>query len=354
MAVAVHGTPLSGNVSTGTSTTVTLPTGWSAGDVVVITAVSNTTGQTFSLGVGYTKQIDETGTGVQMAIFTRVLQAGDANPTLSWTTSTARIIWLSIGYSGVNNTTPLDGTPKSQHSSSTSQTFNSPSITTSIWGSKLLMVYGASSTGTFSTESEGVLEVYSNTHGPQGYLIDFLRLGTGATGGQTMTISSAAEQNAGAQLALAAAPLASSGTIALSGSPVITGAPNNVAHVSGTMGLSGHPVITGTNKYTAKPSATMALSGSPVISAANKYSATPSGTIALSGHPVIIGSNTWKGGVSGTIGLFGHPAILGSNILTTHPSATITLSASPVVIGAGTVPTPAIPAIVEWRRRHGY
>src|SRR5579862_5213465 len=134
MAIAIHGTPLSSNWSSvSTSFTATLPTGWSAGDVVVVAfAIANQATLTPPSGWTLAKSQQYNSTAETLYVYYRVMQAGDSNPSWSWTGGAAGT-WCTIGYSGVNTSTVLDGTPSGK-SNTSSTTLTSTGITTTVTG----------------------------------------------------------------------------------------------------------------------------------------------------------------------------------------------------------------------------
>lgn len=115
--------------------TVTLPSGWSAGQfaIMFICDRSNSgTTPTYSV-TGWT-QVGSTlvsGTQLYAAVFYRFLQSGDSAPTVTITNHTAgRNVGAFVStYSNINTTTPLDVTHGTATASSATS-INAPSVTT--------------------------------------------------------------------------------------------------------------------------------------------------------------------------------------------------------------------------------
>lgn len=100
------------NNTAGTSVAVTLPTGWQAGDwCAVIISINNTTGG-FNTLTGWTERADHqnfTSSNFTTLVATRILQAGDANPTFVETAS-GKYSWCAIALQpGAGETISEDG-----------------------------------------------------------------------------------------------------------------------------------------------------------------------------------------------------------------------------------------------------
>ena len=97
-----------------TSTTLTLPTGQSAGDLLfAIIRVGSSAAQTWSQSGGtgtWTKQYDaaDSAGGYSYTVWWRVMAGGDTAPTFSWTTSTT-VTWACGGFfSSTGGTLSID------------------------------------------------------------------------------------------------------------------------------------------------------------------------------------------------------------------------------------------------------
>jgi len=115
MAIAVHGTPVTVSSATRTNTTVAVPSGASAGDLLVVAlSIGNSSsvtptapaGQTWgSLGVTYSAPDPWS---VQEWLFWHVIQAGESSYTFTHASAASQA--YAEAYSGVDTTTPIDVT----------------------------------------------------------------------------------------------------------------------------------------------------------------------------------------------------------------------------------------------------
>lgn len=190
-----------------TSVTVTLPAGWSAGDVCVV-HINLKSGTDVTAATGWTSIISSNVASVYFShAFYRVLQSGDTNPAFTISLSTGNgCAWVAADYSGVASTSTINASGQTS-SSSNATTHLSPTITTTVANCMLLMLYGTDISVTYSSPSEGTLEktgdagIGSNADGVTS-IVDFALGAAGATGQQSITVSSTCTYT-GIQVALA-------------------------------------------------------------------------------------------------------------------------------------------------------
>jgi hypothetical protein len=147
-------------VGTATSTTgvaslaVTLPTGWAAGDLLLLWMHWPDAITAQSLPTGWTQQVALTaeGTTSKAALYSRLAQAGDTAPTITWTTN-SKPIFHCAAYRGV------DRRPRS---SSGGITVDTTSTTTTIVGGSVTNT-GTATSGRSSSARSARLNLADKT-----------------------------------------------------------------------------------------------------------------------------------------------------------------------------------------------
>lgn len=186
MAVTHLGT--NNNSTNGVAVTLTLPA-FSTGDLGVIGMVTNGAPLTAPSGYTLIRSTTITGTGLQLNTYYRILQAGDANPTVNGAAMAA----ILSAFSGTNTSTPLDVENGQTQATTTAGT--APSVTTTQANDLMVHFTAAQSSPTqtpptsYTEPANGdLLGGGSSTHLGVAYLIG---QAAGATGTISSTLSAA-------------------------------------------------------------------------------------------------------------------------------------------------------------------
>jgi hypothetical protein len=195
VSIGVNANISSGDLSgqtTGTKT-VTFPTGTVATDVIIsvwgVFEGSNT--DTLSTPTGWTLLGNVDAGNVRMWVFNSL--GNNANLGFTFTGSSTDLGWVNTGYTGVDNTTPIDATgTASTNSGSASITANAVTIATSQAWELIAQVDvndGAATATGFTTKDNG-----STLHMRPAILYNTTPKSTGSTG--TVTVNNAASPTA--------------------------------------------------------------------------------------------------------------------------------------------------------------
>lgn len=190
------------------SLVVALPS-WSPGDVIYI-GISNSninaTGHA-AVGGGWDLLLgDIESSGVNLAVLRRVMQAGDSDPTISWTGGNSRASAGAVIARGADQATPEDATPVPAFYTTNVATIDAPSITTTQAGCGLLTFYGVGNTRTGTppgTQTE-LIDTISGANSPTLIINRDTNLlaSAGATGVRTESINTVATARVAATVAV--------------------------------------------------------------------------------------------------------------------------------------------------------
>ncbi len=187
------GTTSAGDNGSGSTLTLTLPTGLQANDQILL-AVDLPGNQSIkTTPSGYTKVGSySSGTGAsntQLVLYRRTAVAGDASVTVTFSKTFAKAATIVV-YRGVNPVTPID--VSSNGTTVSGQSVTAPSVTTTKAGDELLLALGAqsSATGSWTAPSQMTTRV-AQAGGPtvNEALADQALTSPGATGSETATFS---------------------------------------------------------------------------------------------------------------------------------------------------------------------
>lgn len=157
MTASVRSTSTYASAANDTSVAVVLPTGWQAGDVCYVFGELRAATGSLSTGTaGWTTLVASFASGSStssaMALFRRVLQAGDtAGPTITCTSG--RLTYVAAAVQGADGTTPEDGAAivTNNNGASASSTITANSITPAGTTDLLLCGYGCGDPTTANT-----------------------------------------------------------------------------------------------------------------------------------------------------------------------------------------------------------
>jgi RHS repeat-associated protein len=202
--ITVVGTVTASNTGTTASTTLTLPTGTTTNDQIIVAATLNV-GPTVTTPTGYTligRYASGSGTtNAQTVIYRKTAVSTDTNVALTFSASVARSMTLVV-YRGVNPTSPVDTTTSVTAAGATTATI--PTAAPAQAGDRILLVEGAASAttaGTFTRIANYTTEAQQQT----GTAIDLALFDkpdptNAATGTETATFSTSAQLTATAIL----------------------------------------------------------------------------------------------------------------------------------------------------------
>ena len=154
---------------------------------------------------GYSNLIsggDLDGNGV--FFYYHIQQPGDPTSLTFGYNETISLSAICAAYSGVNNSSPIDGAPNSQ-ANEVSTTIVSPSVTTTIANDTLLMLYNLNAIGTVSSPSLGTIEQQETFGGEILAWVDEPLTSPVVTGDQSIQFPTL-EDSFTAQIALAPGP----------------------------------------------------------------------------------------------------------------------------------------------------
>jgi hypothetical protein len=209
--ITLHGTPTSGSMSYGAGPfSITLPTGISDGDVVIVETSQQ--GAVLTPPAGYRNIF---GTGAiygfnnSASTFYHVWHTGDPSggASLNFTLSvSANVAWAALAYSGVNSSGTIDASGHNDNggASAASITANGITIPGGHNADMLLMLYGVSGQTACTSPTLGVIEVSNvgtSGAGAGVCVADHLQTRSGATGDQSVSVSPLVSDGA-AQVAL--------------------------------------------------------------------------------------------------------------------------------------------------------
>lgn len=201
MAIAreTNGTSSGGVPALSTSVSVSLGSGVSNGDLIVV-AIVTTAVEGVTPPAGYTLKVSTGFTGGAINIFIHTWRTGDATSGLSFTFASSSAVWVTAAYVGVN--TAITAFPHGSQANALSSTGTSPTIAPITASDMLLMFYGAGLNDTYSAPSVGSINIQANETTLDSVCIaDFALTSSGFTGAQTITLSTSVA-NVGVQMAL--------------------------------------------------------------------------------------------------------------------------------------------------------
>jgi hypothetical protein len=170
------------HVAVGTATATTgvaslaavMPTGWAAGDLLLLWMHWPDAITAQNLPTGWTQQVGLTaeGTTSKAALYSRIAQAGDTAPTITWTTNSKPIFHMAA-YRGVDQVTPVVAAGITADTTSTTTTIVGGSVTNTGDGDEWAVVFGtfrtsatADKTGSITAGASGLtLRTSSNNSG---------------------------------------------------------------------------------------------------------------------------------------------------------------------------------------------
>lgn len=348
MAIALVATNGATQTAVGGGTlSVPVPTGTVSGDVLVIlvSVVSSSTVPATPSGLTL---LDSASTGPSYASYYRVCDGTE--PASYGFTVTKRAAGISVTYSGVNTTTPINAHGAPNKTTTTSAT--ATTITTTANGCRLIF---ASTIGTASetfTNPTGFANQVLETSSSNNTLAfcDESQTTAGATGTITGTWS-AANNNFSQLIALAPASGGTANTLTASpGSIAVTGNATTLPVAHKPSANPGAMAITGTaatlpvaHKPTFSPGA-MAITGAAVfLPAAHKPTLSP-GSVVITGDATLL-PVAHKPTVSpGSFVITGDPVVLPmGRVLVAAPGAVIITGDSATLVGPGGAVVVAVP-----------
>lgn len=284
MAIAARGTPTNGHKQNAGTLTISLPTGVVSGDVIVFNVIVG--GTTLPATPTGLTLIDSGNAGPSYATYYRVCN-GTEGASFSWTVASSAS-GTCRAYSGVDN-----GAPINAHSvlrTATSLTATATGITTTFNGCQLIFGSGIASAETSFTNPTGFSAQDINTSSPAAVSCDESQTTAGATGNQSGTWASTANNNYASLVALKPAASGVANTLTASpGAMVITGdaVTPPVAHTPtaspAAMAISGAPVTPPVkHSPSASPGAMTITGAASTLPVAHKPIVSPA-TVAISG-----------------------------------------------------------------------
>jgi len=204
MAIALRATSV-GPSNNSTSTTISLPTGTTVGDVTIIAACQGADSNTLSAPSGWTTIV----AGPAVCVCYRVFQSGDPSSVTVTSSGSAWFESLAISYSGCDTTTPIDNSNWCAriHNQYSDTIFRAPSLNPNWNSSQLVCVYARRNDGGGGafTMPSGVTSRVSTTTGPTLAIGDKALTNGTATGNLDATgASDGAQLQFGCQIALKA------------------------------------------------------------------------------------------------------------------------------------------------------
>jgi len=182
---------------TGSNVTITVPTGTTAGDVLVCIIAERTNSATDKVtaisngGAAFTSQnYHGNGSNAGVAMWTRVVQAGD--PSTYTIATTVDIEAALMAYRGVDNSTPIDASGTANGNSGTAITMNA--VTTGVNNAWFVGGVAQVETGATSSSDTATKRTFSDNGGNNStkigvYMADKLVVTAGSSGAQTFTSS---------------------------------------------------------------------------------------------------------------------------------------------------------------------
>jgi RHS repeat-associated protein len=191
--ISLVGTTSAGG-STSTSLTLTLPTGTTTSDQILL-AVTMPSSKTISTPTGYTPvgtySSGTANSSAKVAVYQRTAVAGDASVTVSFQGKFDKTATLAV-YRGVSPLTPVDTT--SSGAAAPGTTVTAPSINTALGGERLVWIGGASGTaGAWTIPTGMTSRVQRTSTSTDGVLADQALTTVGATGARAGTHSTSTQ-----------------------------------------------------------------------------------------------------------------------------------------------------------------
>lgn len=196
----INGTS-SGGVLAATGVSVSLGSGVTDGDIVIVT-IGLTVSEAVTPPAGYVLIVNTPTSGALgcLATFQHVWKSGDATSGLSFTFGLASAAWATAAYINEDQTPVLISAGQGNAASTTA---TSPSVNPTTDQDMLLMVYATPLNDTYSVPSIGSINVQAiETTVASVCIADALLSSNAATGNQTITLSSSAA-SAGQQISIA-------------------------------------------------------------------------------------------------------------------------------------------------------
>lgn len=187
------GSSSAGDSGTGSSLTLSLPSGTQANDQILLAVTLPGNQSIKSTPSGYTKvgsySSGTTSTGVQLVLYRRTAQAGDTTASITFSKTFAKAA-TAIVYRGVNPQSPIDVSSSNTTGSGTSVT--APSITTTSANDEIVLADGALSTASGSWTAPSGMTTRVTQAGGTGIaasIADQAGGAAGPTGSQTASLS---------------------------------------------------------------------------------------------------------------------------------------------------------------------
>lgn len=192
-AIALVGTASAGD-STSSALTLSLPTGTTAGDQVLV-AASLANSKSVTTPTGYTVVGTYTaGTGnsaAKVVLFRRTVAAGDSSVAVSFQGKIAKTVTLAV-YRNVHPSNPIDAVSAGATAAGTSVA--TAAQTTTALGDQLVMIAGTSGTaGTWTMPTGMTTRVQKAGGSTDAAIADQALTATGSTGGRTATHSTSSQ-----------------------------------------------------------------------------------------------------------------------------------------------------------------
>lgn len=348
----------------GTSWAIPYPSGIAAGDLLVLHVVTNGGGATDPSG--WTIIYDEATLANPKGGLWIKVATGSESGTLTFTTSSTTGAAQMFRYTGVDTTTPLDGTPTSVVNSATTNTVVTPSITTTTANTMLVYACGANSGTTTVSSATGTERVdhgsLGGTGARAGALYDEAVAASGATGTRTQTLS-AARANWGAMFALRAAggggtpgdvtAVVATGTAAAVAATSVTGEATVTSPIAGVTASA--PVAVVANNYGAVVATGTAAAPAPAVAGGVGATAPAATVSALAPVPVVTAASTTTAVVA-TVSTTARPPVIGwgqtaTAVVATSSAAALAPTAANnygAVVATVSVSAPALVATAGW------
>jgi PKD repeat protein len=165
-AVTYGGSTATGQTTTGTSVQLSVPSGTTAGDLLVASVTADAA-PNLPAPSGWTSLATLRPSGASVFTFYHVVTAADAGRT-TWTFTLSTAVKWSGGiarYLNVNTSSPIDGTVRSTTSSGAVTSVSVPAVTTTTSGALLVGGIGADSGKVAGTPPGGFTESFENALG---------------------------------------------------------------------------------------------------------------------------------------------------------------------------------------------
>jgi hypothetical protein len=342
-------------VGNGTSWSVTIPSAVAVGDALILVVGINAT-DTITVPGGWTS-LDSQTSSMEVKVWTRVAQSGDAGSTVNVThTATTHASVMLLAYTGTNTTTPVAAHNSAIQASGTTS-YTSPTSTVPAGGGRVVSIWASkSSTSTTWTAPAGETTRANANDSGTGYITmiatDGGNVGAGSCGGLTATVDGSPSRDAAFTIVLApgstnvtVTAVAATATAAAV-APSVSGTATVAAVAATASATAPAPSVTTTSDIAvaAVPATATALSPAPTVSGTASVTAPAATATADAPAPTVSGSADVTAVVATATAAAIAPTVFGDATVTAvAATATADAPAPSVSTGSGTTVT-AVPA----------